>query len=129
MPWRWEMRWHPDCWLDHSPFTRDRSASSRSRRCQAASFSLRHAVPPGVSRDLDLDAPAGSLRRPPLSAGARGHHRARPDRSEGGAVRGKRLLDLALMLPLVPFFGLAVGVLALLVLIIDGRPLFFTQPR
>ena len=44
-------------------------------------------------------------------------------------MKSKRLLDLALMLPLVPFFGLAVGVLALLVLILDGRPLFFTQPR
>jgi lipopolysaccharide/colanic/teichoic acid biosynthesis glycosyltransferase len=44
-------------------------------------------------------------------------------------VKSKRLLDLALMLPLVPFFGLGVGVLALLVLLLDGRPVFFTQPR
>lgn len=44
-------------------------------------------------------------------------------------MKSKRLLDLALMLPLVPFFGLAVGGLALLVLILDGRPVFFTQPR
>ncbi|HLL06664.1 MAG TPA: sugar transferase [Myxococcaceae bacterium] len=44
-------------------------------------------------------------------------------------MKGKRLLDLALMLPLVPLFGLVVGVLALLVLVLDGRPLFFTQPR
>lgn len=44
-------------------------------------------------------------------------------------MKGKRLLDLALLLPLVPFFGLAVGVLALVVLVVDGRPVFFTQPR
>jgi lipopolysaccharide/colanic/teichoic acid biosynthesis glycosyltransferase len=44
-------------------------------------------------------------------------------------VKGKRLLDLALMLPLVPFFGLVVGLLALAVLLLDGRPVFFTQPR
>jgi len=44
-------------------------------------------------------------------------------------VKAKRLLDLALLLPLVPFFGLAVGVLALVVLLVDGRPVFFTQPR
>lgn len=44
-------------------------------------------------------------------------------------MKGKRLLDLALMLPLLPFFGLAVGGLALAVLIADGRPVFFTQPR
>lgn len=44
-------------------------------------------------------------------------------------MKSKRLLDLLLLLPLVPFFGLAVGLLALLVLLLDGRPVFFTQPR
>lgn len=44
-------------------------------------------------------------------------------------MKGKRLLDLLLLLPLMPFFGLAVGTLALAVLIADGRPVFFTQPR
>jgi lipopolysaccharide/colanic/teichoic acid biosynthesis glycosyltransferase len=44
-------------------------------------------------------------------------------------VKGKRALDLALMLPLLPFFALVVGGLALLVLVVDGRPVFFTQPR
>jgi hypothetical protein len=41
----------------------------------------------------------------------------------------KRVLDLALLLPLVPLFATAVGLLALLVLLIDGRPIFFGQPR
>ncbi|XXF79331.1 sugar transferase [Myxococcaceae bacterium GXIMD 01537] len=44
-------------------------------------------------------------------------------------MSGKRLLDLALLLPLLPFFSLGMGVLALAVLIADGRPVFFTQPR
>ena len=37
-------------------------------------------------------------RRPPLPAGAGGLHGAGPDRGGGGAVKGKRLLDLALLL-------------------------------
>ena len=41
----------------------------------------------------------------------------------------KRLLDLALLLPLVPLFATLIGGLALLVLIVDGRPVFFAQPR
>jgi len=41
----------------------------------------------------------------------------------------KRLLDLALLLPLVPLFASAVGLLALAVLVLDGRPVFFRQPR
>ena len=41
----------------------------------------------------------------------------------------KRLLDLALLLPLVPLFLAAVGLLALAVLVLDGRPVFFHQPR
>lgn len=41
----------------------------------------------------------------------------------------KRLLDLALLLPLVPLFAGLVGALALVVLIVDGRPVFFAQPR
>ena len=41
----------------------------------------------------------------------------------------KRLLDLALLLPLVPLFAAAVGLLALAVLVLDGRPVFFRQPR
>ena len=41
----------------------------------------------------------------------------------------KRALDLALLLPLVPLFGLLIGGLALAVWIADGRPIFFRQPR
>jgi lipopolysaccharide/colanic/teichoic acid biosynthesis glycosyltransferase len=44
-------------------------------------------------------------------------------------VTRKRLLDLALLLPLVPLFAGAVGLLALAVLVLDGRPVFFRQPR
>ncbi len=41
----------------------------------------------------------------------------------------KRLLDLTLLLPLVPLFAATIGLLALAVLLADGRPLFFRQPR
>lgn len=41
----------------------------------------------------------------------------------------KRALDLALLLPLVPLFAVAIGGLALAVWIADGRPIFFRQPR
>ena len=41
----------------------------------------------------------------------------------------KRLFDLALLLPLVPLFVTVTGLLALAVLVADGRPLFFRQPR
>ncbi len=41
----------------------------------------------------------------------------------------KRLFDLALLLPVLPFVVLAVGLLALGVLLLDGRPLFFFQRR
>jgi lipopolysaccharide/colanic/teichoic acid biosynthesis glycosyltransferase len=44
-------------------------------------------------------------------------------------VTRKRLLDLALLLPLVPLFAAVTGLLALLVLLADGRPVFFHQPR
>jgi lipopolysaccharide/colanic/teichoic acid biosynthesis glycosyltransferase len=44
-------------------------------------------------------------------------------------VTRKRLLDLALLLPLVPLFALVTGLLALLVLVVDGRPVRFAQPR
>lgn len=44
-------------------------------------------------------------------------------------MRGKRLFDLCLLLPAAPFFLLAVAVLALGVWVVDGRPLFFSQPR
>ncbi|MEZ4452289.1 MAG: sugar transferase [Nannocystaceae bacterium] len=43
--------------------------------------------------------------------------------------RAKRILDLALLLPLVPLFAAAIGGLALVVLVADGRPIFFRQPR
>jgi lipopolysaccharide/colanic/teichoic acid biosynthesis glycosyltransferase len=43
--------------------------------------------------------------------------------------RGKRALDLALLLPTLPLFVLLLAPLALLVLLIDGRPIFFGQPR
>ncbi len=45
------------------------------------------------------------------------------------ALAAKRALDLALLLPLLPLFAAGVGLLALLVLACDGRPLFFLQPR
>lgn len=41
----------------------------------------------------------------------------------------KRALDLALLLPLTPFFALVTGLLALIVLWVDGRPVFFLQKR
>lgn len=41
----------------------------------------------------------------------------------------KRAFDLALLLPLVPLFAVLVGALAAGVLVCDGRPIFFTQPR
>ncbi len=41
----------------------------------------------------------------------------------------KRLFDLCLLLPLVPLFAALTGLLALAVLLADGRPLFFRQPR
>ena len=41
----------------------------------------------------------------------------------------KRLLDLTLLLPLVPLFAAVTGLLALAVLLADGRPVFFHQPR
>lgn len=40
-----------------------------------------------------------------------------------------RLLDLVLLLPLVPVFGVVIGALAAVVWLTDGRPLFFSQPR
>ena len=45
------------------------------------------------------------------------------------ALARKRAFDLALLLPLVPLFALAVGALACGVWVCDGRPIFFTQPR
>ena len=44
-------------------------------------------------------------------------------------VNHKRLFDLALLLPLVPLFVTVTGLLALAVLLADGRPMFFRQPR
>jgi lipopolysaccharide/colanic/teichoic acid biosynthesis glycosyltransferase len=41
----------------------------------------------------------------------------------------KRALDLALLLPALPAYGLATAVLAMVVLAVDGRPVFFSQPR
>jgi lipopolysaccharide/colanic/teichoic acid biosynthesis glycosyltransferase len=41
----------------------------------------------------------------------------------------KRALDLALLLPLTPFFALITGALAFIVLCVDGRPVFFLQQR
>jgi lipopolysaccharide/colanic/teichoic acid biosynthesis glycosyltransferase len=40
-----------------------------------------------------------------------------------------RLLDLALLLPLVPAFAVVIGALAAVVWLVDGRPIFFSQPR
>lgn len=45
------------------------------------------------------------------------------------ALARKRAFDLALLLPLVPLFAVAVGALACGVLLCDGRPIFFAQPR
>lgn len=44
-------------------------------------------------------------------------------------MNSKRVLDLLLLLPLLPFFALGIGLLALVVWVVDGRPVFFTQPR
>ena len=41
----------------------------------------------------------------------------------------KRLIDLALVLITVPLWGPLLGLLALAVLLADGRPVFFPQPR
>jgi lipopolysaccharide/colanic/teichoic acid biosynthesis glycosyltransferase len=41
----------------------------------------------------------------------------------------KRRLDLVLLLLTLPFWGLAVLLLALLVRVCDGAPIFFAQPR
>jgi lipopolysaccharide/colanic/teichoic acid biosynthesis glycosyltransferase len=41
----------------------------------------------------------------------------------------KRLMDLALVLITLPLWGLLLGLLALIVLLLDGRPVFFPQPR
>ena len=43
--------------------------------------------------------------------------------------RAKRALDLALLLPALPIFALLTAALALVVLVVDGRPVFFGQPR
>ncbi|MBZ5713615.1 sugar transferase [Nannocystis pusilla] len=45
------------------------------------------------------------------------------------ALARKRAFDLALLLPLVPLFALAVAALAVCVWLCDGRPIFFSQPR
>ena len=41
----------------------------------------------------------------------------------------KRILDLALLLPLLPLFAVVTGLLSLVVLIGQGRPIFFRQQR
>jgi lipopolysaccharide/colanic/teichoic acid biosynthesis glycosyltransferase len=41
----------------------------------------------------------------------------------------KRLLDLTLVILTMPLWGPVIGALALAVLICDGRPVFFPQPR
>jgi lipopolysaccharide/colanic/teichoic acid biosynthesis glycosyltransferase len=43
--------------------------------------------------------------------------------------RSLRALDLALLLPSLPFFAAVTAVLAGLVWALDGRPIFFRQPR
>lgn len=43
--------------------------------------------------------------------------------------RSLRALDLALLLPTLPFFAAVTASLALLVWALDGRPIFFRQPR
>ena len=43
--------------------------------------------------------------------------------------RAKRALDLALLLPVLPAWAIVTGTLAGIVALIDGRPIFFTQPR
>lgn len=44
-------------------------------------------------------------------------------------MNGKRIVDVALVLLASPFLVLAVGALALVVLALDGTPVFFSQPR
>jgi lipopolysaccharide/colanic/teichoic acid biosynthesis glycosyltransferase len=41
----------------------------------------------------------------------------------------KRALDLALLLPVLPAWAIVTGLLAGIVGLVDGRPIFFTQPR
>jgi lipopolysaccharide/colanic/teichoic acid biosynthesis glycosyltransferase len=41
----------------------------------------------------------------------------------------KRLVDLTLVLITLPLWGLLLGLLALAVLLLDGRPVLFSQPR
>ena len=45
------------------------------------------------------------------------------------ARTSKRILDLALLLPLLPLFAVVTGLLSLVVLIAQGRPIFFHQQR
>ncbi|HFE45927.1 MAG TPA: sugar transferase [Nannocystis exedens] len=45
------------------------------------------------------------------------------------ARTSKRILDLALLLPLLPLFAVVTGLLSLVVLIGQGRPIFFRQQR
>ena len=46
-----------------------------------------------------------------------------------GRLFAKRLMDLTLVLLTLPLWGLVLFVLALAVWLLDGRPLFFPQPR
>lgn len=47
----------------------------------------------------------------------------------GGIPLAKRILDLALTLPAMLILLPAMGIIALLVWLMDGRPVFFRQPR
>ncbi len=49
--------------------------------------------------------------------------------SDRRARAGKRALDLLLLAPTVPLFAAVTGALAAVVWALDGRPVFFTQPR
>jgi lipopolysaccharide/colanic/teichoic acid biosynthesis glycosyltransferase len=44
-------------------------------------------------------------------------------------MRGKRLMDLALLAPAAPIYAVAAALLALAVRVVDGPPVFFAQER
>jgi lipopolysaccharide/colanic/teichoic acid biosynthesis glycosyltransferase len=50
-------------------------------------------------------------------------------RAHPARMRGKRLLDLALLAPAAPLYAAVAALLALAVRVVDGRPVFFVQER
>ena len=52
-----------------------------------------------------------------------------PEQTTDARHLGKRLFDLALLLPALPLFGAVIAALALCARVAHGRPVFFSQPR